>query len=284
MLIEQTGNTPNLYLYAREQFDADLGLYYNRARYLEVGRGRFWSQDNFEGVNAEPISLHKYLYADNDPINKLDPSGNSVILAAIDNAIREILATATARLFIFAARYRIAGYLLRVALAASAAEVGLTAGGRGQLPRSCGGACVKESLEYALEKGYVPAGTTINDLGTTKAPYLKVTFDELLNYSEAITENIARRNNGRINGIVNIVEGEGVTAHALVLENGKLLDKTILGNIETLVNRPLGRNLEAYRPYDIFSPRYYQPLRQSYLEAARGVKRLTEEGPDPFNP
>ncbi len=42
-LISSTGTTPNHYLYAGEQFDSDLNLYYNRARYLDVRSGRFWT-------------------------------------------------------------------------------------------------------------------------------------------------------------------------------------------------------------------------------------------------
>ena len=75
-LIERTGSTPTNYLFAGEQFDHDLNLYYNRARYLDVNRGRFWSQDSFEGYNGEPLSLHKYLYANGNPVNRIDPSGN----------------------------------------------------------------------------------------------------------------------------------------------------------------------------------------------------------------
>src|SRR5262249_17675618 len=52
-LIAQTSNsqlpTPNNYLFAGEQFDPDLGLYYLRARYAEPGRGRFWTADTFGG-------------------------------------------------------------------------------------------------------------------------------------------------------------------------------------------------------------------------------------------
>ncbi len=75
-LTSSTGTTPNHYLYAGEQFDEDLNLYYNRARYLDVRTGRFWSMDAYEGGAQSPASLHKYLYAGADPMNLLDPSGN----------------------------------------------------------------------------------------------------------------------------------------------------------------------------------------------------------------
>jgi RHS repeat-associated protein len=79
-LIERTGSTENNYLYAGEQFDSDLGFYYNRARYLNVSTGRFISQDTFEGDLESPNSLHKYLYAENNSVNKIDPSGNLGII------------------------------------------------------------------------------------------------------------------------------------------------------------------------------------------------------------
>src|SRR5438876_3967644 len=60
-LIHSTGTTPNNYLFSGEQFDPELNLYYNRARYLNVSTGRFWSMDTFEGTSSDPTSLHKYL-------------------------------------------------------------------------------------------------------------------------------------------------------------------------------------------------------------------------------
>ena len=48
-LINQIGSTPNVYLFAGEAYDAALGLYYNRARYLNTTTGRFWSMDAYEG-------------------------------------------------------------------------------------------------------------------------------------------------------------------------------------------------------------------------------------------
>ncbi|HKQ36941.1 MAG TPA: RHS repeat-associated core domain-containing protein, partial [Verrucomicrobiae bacterium] len=61
---------------AGEQFDRHLGLYYLRARYMNPNTGRFWSMDAFEGNQTDPISLHKYVYATDNPVNIVDPSGH----------------------------------------------------------------------------------------------------------------------------------------------------------------------------------------------------------------
>ncbi len=74
-LINSTGRTANNYLFAGEQFDPDLGLYYNRARYLDVRAGRFWGMDSYEGDNTDPRSLHKYLYVYADPVDNVDQCG-----------------------------------------------------------------------------------------------------------------------------------------------------------------------------------------------------------------
>ena len=78
-LINSTGSTPNNYLFAGEQFDPALGLYYNRTRYLNTTTGRFWTIDTYEGDPESPISLHGYLYASANPVNHIDPSGNKSI-------------------------------------------------------------------------------------------------------------------------------------------------------------------------------------------------------------
>lgn len=91
-LINQTGNTPNNYLYAGERFDSDIGFYYLRDRLLNAATGRFLTQDNFEGDIEQPLSLHKYIYAHNNPINKLDPTGKFAIDAAINSSFRTTLA------------------------------------------------------------------------------------------------------------------------------------------------------------------------------------------------
>jgi len=74
-LIDQTGTTANDYLFTGEQFDAALNNYYLRARYYDPASGRFTQMDTFPGVENDPVTLHKYLYANIDPINNSDPSG-----------------------------------------------------------------------------------------------------------------------------------------------------------------------------------------------------------------
>ena len=74
-LLTPMGPTPNEMLYRGEQYDSDLGLYYLRARYYNPLTGRFMSRDPEGGTLADPKSLHKYLYANGDPVNGWDPRG-----------------------------------------------------------------------------------------------------------------------------------------------------------------------------------------------------------------
>jgi RHS repeat-associated protein len=85
-LISRTGTTANDYLYTGEQFDANLGFYYLRARYMNPSSGRFLSTDAFDGSPYDPMSLHKYLYVGGDPTNRLDPSGQFSLLDTVNTS------------------------------------------------------------------------------------------------------------------------------------------------------------------------------------------------------
>ncbi|NVJ51716.1 MAG: RHS repeat-associated core domain-containing protein [Gammaproteobacteria bacterium] len=74
--LAQTGSTDNDYLYTGEQYDAGLDNYYLRARYYDQNVGRFTQMDTWMGRNHDPITLHKYLYANADPVTYIDPTGN----------------------------------------------------------------------------------------------------------------------------------------------------------------------------------------------------------------
>ncbi|MCQ4167740.1 RHS repeat domain-containing protein, partial [Tahibacter harae] len=83
------------YQYTGEQFDPNLGFYYLRARYMDPSSGRFTQQDNFSGFDADPISIHKYLYANANGANYLDPSGMATLIDA--TAANNVMGTLLSR-------------------------------------------------------------------------------------------------------------------------------------------------------------------------------------------
>ena len=82
-LIGRWGTTGNRYRFAGEQFDESLELTYLRARYLDHDTGRFYAVDPLQGDLRSPVSLHRFLYAANNPANFIDPSGESYGIASL---------------------------------------------------------------------------------------------------------------------------------------------------------------------------------------------------------
>lgn len=76
-VIRRTGSTPATHLYRGERLDPNLGFYYLRARWMDPTVGRFNQMDTYPGKDRLPASLHKYLYANADPVNLVDPTGHS---------------------------------------------------------------------------------------------------------------------------------------------------------------------------------------------------------------
>jgi RHS repeat-associated protein len=91
-LTDSVGSSENDYLFAGEQFDGNLEQYYLRDRYYDPSVGRFTRRDTYEGRLEEPVTLHKYIYANSNPISFIDPSGlASLIDQAAANQIREVI-------------------------------------------------------------------------------------------------------------------------------------------------------------------------------------------------
>ncbi len=67
----------NAFFLNGQQWDRYEGLYFNRARYYQPGLGRFIGEDSNLGYSSSPSTLHKYRYANNNPITIIDPNGKS---------------------------------------------------------------------------------------------------------------------------------------------------------------------------------------------------------------
>ena len=129
ILVATTGSTPNSRLYAGEELDPDLGLLNLRARQYKPGTGRFLTIDPLDAAKGAapnnrlpadviatvtqphfraileiapelsplndrlltPGVLNRYLYANGDSVNGLDPSGR---LSATEYAVLQALAQA----------------------------------------------------------------------------------------------------------------------------------------------------------------------------------------------
>jgi RHS repeat-associated protein len=63
------------HLYVGEHYDSESGFYHLRARDYDPAVGRFTARDVFGGVWSKPLTLNKYVYANSDPMNVIDPSG-----------------------------------------------------------------------------------------------------------------------------------------------------------------------------------------------------------------
>jgi fibro-slime domain-containing protein/RHS repeat-associated protein len=86
-LVRKQGTTENEFLYTGQQYDANAGFYYLRARYYDPATGRFTSSDTFDGNPFEPMTLHKYVYANDNPANMVDPSGHEGTLAELNATV-----------------------------------------------------------------------------------------------------------------------------------------------------------------------------------------------------
>jgi len=65
----RTGSTSNPYQFTGQQYDTATGLYSMRARYYDLGVGRFLTRDTFPISYDNPIELNRYVYVANNPVN-----------------------------------------------------------------------------------------------------------------------------------------------------------------------------------------------------------------------
>ncbi|WP_186804725.1 RHS repeat-associated core domain-containing protein [Limihaloglobus sulfuriphilus] len=71
---ENTG-IHNPFKYTGQWYDDEIDQYYLRARMYDPQMMRFTGRDPVRGKYGEPLTLHRYLYTANEPINRIDPNG-----------------------------------------------------------------------------------------------------------------------------------------------------------------------------------------------------------------
>ena len=88
-------------LYTGELLDVYTGNYYLRARDYGPQIGRFNRRDEFSGNKTEPLTLHKYIYCNDDPVNNIDPTGymtgtltETKVSISVGEVIRDAVITA----------------------------------------------------------------------------------------------------------------------------------------------------------------------------------------------
>ena len=69
----------DFYGYNAESYNPNTGLEYLRARYYNAEEGRFFQEDTNLGDVTDPLTLNRYAYVKNSPLNYVDPSGHEPI-------------------------------------------------------------------------------------------------------------------------------------------------------------------------------------------------------------
>ena len=74
-VIDSAGSFDNDFLFTGQYFDFEIEEYYLRARQYNPQIARFTSRDPVLGEFEQPLTLHKYLYCYNEPIDYVDLTG-----------------------------------------------------------------------------------------------------------------------------------------------------------------------------------------------------------------
>jgi len=74
---QTASGTGSTFGFTGQQTDAESGLVYLRARYYDPSTGVFLQRDPYPLASNNPLTVNRYVYANNSPTTMVDPSGMS---------------------------------------------------------------------------------------------------------------------------------------------------------------------------------------------------------------
>ena len=77
----------NAWRYASGYYDVSTGLYKFGIRYYDAATGRWTQRDPVGGSLTEMVKVNPYVYANDDPVNLVDPSGASSALQTFEDCM-----------------------------------------------------------------------------------------------------------------------------------------------------------------------------------------------------
>ena len=177
--VSAVGSTVNPYRYRGERLDEESGLYQLRARSYSPALGRFTTRDPFGGRINAPVSRHRYLYGNADPINNVDPTGHeSLVELSLVQSVQAIIASP-----------RVVSAVSAFCTAATTAEqasvaIALTGLGLGLISNIAGISGGKNTTQFAYNSPEIP-GRGIKNLafsGKTGGGTAKIEFEAGVNF------------------------------------------------------------------------------------------------------
>jgi RHS repeat-associated protein len=105
---DRVGGSANRFGFTGHELDGVSGLYYAKMRYYDPILGLFLTPDPVVGNPTNPLSLHSYLYAYQNPTVYIDPDGRESISKLIDRAAERCGVVACASLALAKGLYHIA--------------------------------------------------------------------------------------------------------------------------------------------------------------------------------